>query len=251
MTRRKFMDRSARTAAALVASPALADSAANAARQAPLKVLMLSASNEYHSDESLAEFKRHLEAKHGALCTLVTGVEKGDSLPGIEAIDGTQVLVVFTRRVSLAGEALERVKRYCQSGKPVVGIRTASHAFQTWLEFDREVLGGDYQNHFGAGPICEVKLVANARNHPVLNGVRAFKSPGSLYKNPGVAADVQLLLTGTIPDHTEPVAWTRTHKGGRVFYTSLGHPNDFKEPNFRQLLTNGVLWAGGRLAPAG
>ena len=52
-----------------------------------------------------------------------------------------------------------------------------------------------------------------------------------------------LLLTGTIPDHTEPVAWTHDYKGARVFYTSLGHPDDFADPAFRTLLRNAILWA--------
>ena len=56
---------------------------------------------------------------------------------------------------------------------------------------------------------------------------------GSLYKNTGLAADAEVLLTGSIPGHTEPIAWTRVHNGGRVFYTSLGHPEDFKNANFR------------------
>ena len=41
----------------------------------------------------------------------------------------------------------------------------------------------------------------------------------------------------------EPVAWTNAHKGGRVFFTSLGSPDDFKSPQFRRLLLNGVNWA--------
>ena len=70
---------------------------------------------------------------------------------------------------------------------------------------------------------------------------------GSLYRNTPIADDTTLLLTGTSSDATEPVAWTRLHKGGRVFYTSLGHQQDFEEGNFLRLVSNGVLWAAGRL----
>jgi type 1 glutamine amidotransferase len=55
------------------------------------------------------------------------------------------------------------------------------------------------------------------------------------------------LLIGTIPDKDpEPVAWTNVHNGGRVFYTSLGHVDDFQDPQFNRLLTNAVLWTLGK-----
>ena len=51
-----------------------------------------------------------------------------------------------------------------------------------------------------------------------------------------------VLLTGSIPDATEPVAWVREKDGRRVFYTSLGHPDDFKDANFNRLLVNALAW---------
>jgi type 1 glutamine amidotransferase len=151
-------------------------------------------------------------------------------------------VVLFTRRLQIEGESLERGKKYVKSGKPIVGVRTASHGFQKWLEMDKEVLGGDYKGHFGAG-VAEVHLIDKQRAHPVLNGVQAFKTNGSLYKNPNVAADVTVLLQGTMGKESEPVAWTREADGRRVFYTSLGHQDDFKDENFLRLVTNGLAWA--------
>ena len=138
------------------------------------------------------------------------------------------------------------MKRYCAAGRPLTGVRTASHAFQNWLAFDKEVLGGDYQGHYGAGPPVQVTVVDRARGHPVLEGVGPLASPYSLYKNPAVAGDAEVLLTGAIPGHAEPVAWTRVHQGGRVFYTSLGGPDDFKKETFRRLLVNALFWTSKR-----
>jgi len=59
----------------------------------------------------------------------------------MELIDDTDVLLVFTRRLNTKGKELERFKSYCANGKHIIGIRTASHAFQNWLVFDKEVLG--------------------------------------------------------------------------------------------------------------
>jgi type 1 glutamine amidotransferase len=58
------------------------------------------------------------------------------------------------------------------------------------------------------------------------------------------------LLTATIPEHTEPVAWTHDYRGARVFYTSLGHPKDFEDEAFRRLLINAIQWALNRPVPA-
>jgi type 1 glutamine amidotransferase len=72
---------------------------------------------------------------------------------------------------------------------------------------------------------------------------------GSLYKNNEIAPDTEVLMTGTNPEATEPITWTRMHKGGRVFYTSLGHPDDFQIESFRRLLANALFWAAGRTPP--
>lgn len=212
----------------------------------PLKVCMLSGSGEYKSDESLTEFKPFLESNYNVACTLIKAGDKANGLPGIEAVNGCDLLFVFVRRNTLPEDQLKIVQAYCAAGRPVVGIRTASHAFQNWLEFDREVLGGNYRGHYGAGAKAEITFDEKAKDHPVLRGVKPFASSYSLYKNTGLAGDVTLLATATAKDKTEPVAWTRLHKGGRVFYTSFGGPDDFKDPDFKQMLVNAIFWTAKR-----
>ncbi|PYJ02877.1 MAG: hypothetical protein DME25_14685, partial [Verrucomicrobia bacterium] len=194
---------------------------ASPAGSAPLKICLLSACAEYESDKSLSGFQKYLETNYHVTCRLVSGKDKGEGLPGLEALDDSDLLIVFTRRVALPPAQLERIQKYISSGRPIIGLRTASHAFANYLEFDHEVLGGNYKGHFDDSEV-QVKLVASQAGHPVLKGVSPFTSR-KLYKNPEIAKDVIVLLEGTLPDHhTEPVAWTRVHAGGRVFYTSLG-----------------------------
>jgi type 1 glutamine amidotransferase len=145
--------------------------------------------------------------------------------------------------LTIKGDQLERIKKYCTSGKPIVAVRTASHAFQNWLAFDKEVLGGDYQNHYGEKTKTRIKIVEKAKDHPILAGFKPFESPGSLYKNPHLANDVEVLLAGDNGEHAEPIGWTRSYKGGRIFYTSLGHPKDFEDENFKRLLANALFWS--------
>ncbi len=223
---------------------------ARAAEPAPLKVCLVSGSLEYKSNESLAGFQKYLEANYPVQCSRAFLV--GDDikhLPGLENLDDCDVMLLFTRRLELSGDDLARIKKYCLSGRPIVGVRTASHAIQSWLELDKQILGGNYQGHHGNDLETQVAIVDAAKNHPVLAGVTPFRTRGSLYKNQGIAEDVTLLMTGSNPDTTEPITWTRQANGGRVVYTSLGHPDDFHEPGFKRLLVNALFWAAGRDVP--
>ncbi|MSQ94742.1 MAG: hypothetical protein EXR98_09325 [Gemmataceae bacterium] len=223
---------------------ALLSTSQSEARIAPLRCVFISGSAEYESDKTMPILKKYLEAKYPSLVTMISA--KGDDLPGLEALDTCNVVVLFTRRLKLEGDQLARIKKYCTSGKPLVGIRTASHGIQSFLEIDKEVFGGNYKGHYNVGPLCEINFPVDTKKRPILDGVKPFKSKGSLYKNTGLAKDMDVLLTGSIPDHTEPIAWTRMYKEGRIFYTSLGAQSDFQEESFLRLMTNGILWAANR-----
>lgn len=211
-----------------------------------LKVCMISGSFEYDSEESLSIFKEYLKTRQLDIETTMIIYESEDDQQSLQVLESTDVMVLFTRRLNTKGEELERFKSYCNLGKPIVGIRTASHAYQNYLEFDRDVLGGSYAGHFGHGPIAHVQTERENTDHPILEGILDFDSYGSLYRNPGNAMDVITLLTAsTSAGNREPVAWARIYNGGRVFYTSLGHPQDFGVDHFLVLLTNAILWAGG------
>lgn len=243
-SRRAFL-----TGAIAGAAAALGRSAAGARgapTRRPLTVLLVSGSLEYKSDESLTGYAEYLEREHG-IRSLQAFRKSDDDLPGLEQLDDCDVMLLFARRLTIDGEPLERIKKYCLSGRPVVGVRTASHAFQNWLALDKEVFGGDYDNHYADGPKTRIEMVDAERQHPILAGFEPYESAGSLYRNRQVASDVTVLLRGSIPGHTEPIAWTVERRGGRAFYTSLGHPGDFGEASFRRMLANSLLWTTGRI----
>ncbi len=255
ISRRRFFIHSAHSTvgvsagwAALEAGQFRPSPAHAAETQKPLRLCLVSGSLEYKSDESLAAFQQHLEERYPVRCSRAF-IRTESDLPGLEHLETSDCLLLFTRRLKIDGVQLNRVKQWCQAGRPIVGVRTASHAFQNWLELDKEVFGGDYQGHYGNTEKCGIRVVEGAQDHPLLRGVRPFVSSGSLYKNPNLAADAKRLLTGTIPGHTEPVAWARLHKQARVFYTSLGHPDDFREPSFLRLLVNAIFWSTQRDLP--
>ncbi|HWC89698.1 MAG TPA: ThuA domain-containing protein, partial [Pirellulales bacterium] len=211
-----------------------------------LRVCILSGCPTYASEDSLPPFQEYLEQTLNVSCTRL--VRKAvDDLPGLEQLDNCDVALIFIKRMKLKGEQLERFKKYVTSGRPIVAVRTASHAVQTWLEFDHEVLGGNYHSHHPAGPSMTIKVEPGAATHPILAGVELTTAGDALYKNSGHATDIQVLLSGTIPAQpTEAIAWTRDYRGGRVFYTSLGAQDTFRTPSFRRMLANALFWTAGR-----
>ena len=226
----------------LSASAALVDAAAQ--DRPPLKISMYSGALEYHSDETLAKYKEYLESHYNVQCTL-NSVKDIHSLPGLDQLQTCDVIIVFTRRVEAPPEQVEQFKKYMEAGKPVVGIRTASHAIQTWLDFDHLILGGDYHNHDKNDELAKIAIESRAKDHPVLNGIEPFTTMGKLYIKPNIAKDVTVLLTATSADDHQPVAWVRTRPEAhdqRVFYTSLGTPEDFENENFRRLVANAIFW---------
>ena len=208
-----------------------------------LNLCMLSGSFEYDSEASLTVFKSFVEKHYPIQANLIVYNSEDDD-PSLAGLDDADVLLVFTRRLNTEGASLRQFQDYCEQGRPIVGVRTASHAYQNWLEFDKDVLGGDYQGHYGDGPV--VRAEVTAPEHPILNGISAFASYGSLYKNPSLRDDTSLLLMGHTIEHSEPVAWTRLHNGGRICYTSLGHQKDFEVVPFLRFLAQSILWVSGQ-----
>jgi rhodanese-related sulfurtransferase/type 1 glutamine amidotransferase len=228
----------------IVLSLLLANCATAAVPGQKPNVLLISGEDEYNSNATLPVFKQFLETNYPLACIYLERKATND-MPGLERLEKADLVILFVRRMTLPDEQLARFKKYVHSGKPLIGLRTASHAFENWKEFDHEVLGGNYQMHHANNLVPAVKINPITAGHPILQGVAAeFAAGGSLYRNTPLGPDTTLLLIGAVAGYPpEPVAWTHTAKGSRVFYTSLGHPKDFENPSFHRLLVNAVFWA--------
>ena len=213
------------------------------AAEAKPHIVLLSGESLYGSATTLPSFAKRLGQEHGYRCTVIVRKEE-HRFPSLDSLVQADLVIVFARRMQLPAEQLGLVKQYIESGKPVIGLRTASHAIQNWLEFDKLVLGGNYQGHHKNNLSGNASIVPAAKGHPILDGVAAeFKMGGSLYKNTTLARAAKPLLSGAVEGHpAEPVAWTHSYKGNRTFYTSLGHADDFANPNFHKLVTNAIAW---------
>lgn len=238
------------------------------------RIAFLTAEGEYKANQKLPEFAHDLLLKQGVNADFCIGLPLMEgpgrhNLENMQTLEDADLAVIFIRRIALEPEKMAMLKQLVKSGKPVFGIRTASHAFdakgnvpregggitaskeavsgflEQWPEFDREVIGGNYQGHHAhLKEATKIEIVPGMQEHPILKGVdtEAFDSENWLYKNsPLSSPKVQVLLTGRIPgEKPEPVLWVNENGKNKVVYTSLGHWNDWKNPAVQKIFTNTV-----------
>jgi nicotinamidase-related amidase len=227
-------------------------------RRPHLAIVM--AETEYETERTLTAFARNHLGDAFRVSFIYASEPDRPEIPGLEILNEADIALISVRRKPLKPEQMAIVRRFVGSRKPVVGIRTASHAFHLasqpapsgtvdWPEFDKQVFGGSYHGHHGAELKAIVSTIPEATDCFILSGVprEPFAEGGSLYKTSPLAAGATPLLLGKVEGHpAEPVAWTFLRADGtRSFYTSLGHKSDFENPAFVRLLRNALEWASG------
>jgi nicotinamidase-related amidase/type 1 glutamine amidotransferase len=228
-------------------------------------IVMVIGDDEYKTEISLPAFaKGELEPLGFQVTIIHADAKDKNQFPGlVEAVKNADLLLVSVRRRLPPKEQLDAIRSHVAAGKPLVGIRTACHAWclrddeltkrlvaaghAEWPEFDAEVIGGNYTGHHGNGPKTTIAAAEGAKDDPILRGVEVagLVGNGSLYRVQPLRGTTTPLLIGSIPgQEPEPVAWTNVAgpKQARVFNTSLGHPDDFANPHFRMLLRGGIFW---------
>ncbi len=247
----------------------------------PPHIVFVTGDEEYRSEESMPMLARMVERELGATTEVLfaldsTGIVNpnvNDNIPGLEALEKADMMVLFTRWRALPDEQAQYILDFAESGKPMAGFRTTTHAFLYKDDSLRQHLNNDWptavfgqqwithHGHFDDGhdPLTSVSLVEGAESS-ILNGVQPFKAYSWLYHVDGgewkINPRTRHLLTGTSlrSKHeeagrldqfplTNPVAWTNDYNGARVFFTTLGHPYDWLDDNMRKLALNGIAWA--------
>lgn len=253
-------------------------------------IVWLAGDHEYRSEESLPALARIMARHYGFTCSVyfttdpATGfIDPGSSnIAGLEALDTADLLVVFLRFQDFPDDQMRHIVDYLKRGGPVVGYRTATHAFQikrpdaafreyTWNNkagdmvggFGRQVLGETWVSHYGKNHAQSSSLILQAAEatHPILRGVKdAWVQSGGYTADPVAGSHILALgriLDGMTPtsspaaDKQEmPVAWYRTYtvpggKPGRAFTTTHGASEDLLNDGFRRMAVNATLWAAG------
>jgi trehalose utilization protein len=252
-------------------------------------IVFLAGDHEYRSEESLPALARIMARHYGFKCSVffttnpTTGfIEPGSSnIAGLEALETADLLVVFLRFQDFPDAQMQHIVDYLDRGGPVVGFRTATHAFQilrpdakflkyTWKGvegypggFGRQILGETWVTHYGRNHRQSSRLVLqpDQASHPILRGVKdVWVESGGYTAKPIEGSTVLALgqiLDGMTPEapaaadkEQMPVAWYRTYKSasgksGRVFTTTHGASEDLRNEGFRRMSVNALLWAAG------
>lgn len=214
--------------------------------------------DNYEAHKTVPKFARMLEEKYGydATVLLGSGGHGSYTYPQIEVLSKADLLVVFARRIALPHEQMNALKSYIKKVKPVIGIRTANHAFtvrdkiedgfEDWPEFVSDILGCENRGYGPVEPGTDVSVVLTETNNSIVKDItlKQWHSKGNVYRvAPLVDRNATILLTGKVNDITEPIAWTRKAGKSKVFYTSLGYPADFETAEFIKLIVNAIKWS--------
>ncbi len=221
-------------------------------------VVLVSGDEEYRSEEMLPQLGKILARRHGFRCTVLFAVDPAsgaidplnqNNIPGLEALDRADLMVLFTRFRDLSDEQMRHIAAYVESGRPLLGIRTATHAFSipagktfshySWNSrekdwdggFGRQILGETWIAHHGHHGRESTRgvIASGAENNPIVRGCDDIWGPTDVYRVrlplPGDCRPLILgqVLSGMKPsdppvagpknDPLMPIAWTKTYRG--------------------------------------
>ena len=178
------------------------------------KVVLIAGDEEYRSEETLPQLGKILSQRHGFDCRVVfpidpeTGIinpDYGENIPGLEALADADLMIIATRFRALPDEQMQHIDDYLKRGGPVIGMRTATHAFNfpknsasNWVHygngyngpkdawkdgFGRLVLGEKWISHHGRHKVQSTRgVVADGQDdHPILRGVGLIWGPSDVY----------------------------------------------------------------------
>jgi hypothetical protein len=225
-------------------------------------IVLISGDEEYRSEEALPQLAKILSKHHGFKCTVLFAIDakdgtinpnQNDNIPGLEALKTADLMVIFTRFRNLPDEQMKPIAEYIESGRPIIGMRTATHAFNlqgsktyaqyTWDSkekdwdggFGRQILGETWISHHGQHGKQSTRgiLAKGAKEHPILRGIKDgdIWGPTDVYgvrlPLPGDSKSLVLgqVLEGMKPtdepaagkqnDPMMPVAWVKTYDTGK------------------------------------
>jgi len=195
---------------------------------------------------------------------------KSHHIPGLEQLADADLVIFFTRLLTLPDDQLEHIVAYLDSGKPIIGLRTANHGFRRALpykigdkkqvHFGREILGGSFMGHHGNWHRDSTRgdVIDAVKDHPIVRGVKDIWGPSDVYRTykegTGLAEGCTALVMGQPLIGREhggadnpkkiplPVAWykhweTSGGKKARVFQSTMGSAKDLESEGLRRAWT--------------
>ncbi|MEZ5404117.1 MAG: ThuA domain-containing protein [Bryobacteraceae bacterium] len=231
-------------------------------------VVFVCGDHEYSGESTMPILAAALERHAGFRATVLRSQpdqNAEENIPGLDALAKADLAVFFLRWRRLPEKQLRHIDKYIRSGRPIFGFRTSSHSFnypkghplEEWNRYATHVFGAppgwgaDGHTHFGHKSSTDVAVIPDAIRHPILRGVdEKFHVRSWLYrvlpKWPPPTAERLLegvAVNPNTPAEPNPVAWTwKNPHNARVFFTTLGHPEDFQVESVQRLTWNAIHW---------
>ncbi|MEX0642078.1 MAG: GDSL-type esterase/lipase family protein [Pirellulales bacterium] len=254
-------------------------------------VVFLSGDEEYRSEEGLPMLAKILSQRHGFRCTVLFSADPKTGqidpnnhslLPGSEALDSADAIVMLLRFREWPNEAMTRFAKAYEAGKPIIALRTSTHAFsfpatsplRSFDDFGKHVLGEGWVSHWGRHKEEATRGVIDetGKHEPLLRGVTDIFGDSDVYEA-YPPNDAKILVRGQvlagldldslpasyrkkrasdgaeqgINDPMMPIAWSRILKNNsgntnRIFCTTMGAATDLRSEGLRRLVVNAVYW---------
>jgi len=259
------------------------------------KIVLISGDEEYRTEESMPMLAKILTTHHGFETVVLFSInpntkeidpEYQKNIPGLVSLKDADLMIIGTRFRALPDSQMVYIDEYLKAGKPVMGFRTATHAFnfaqdlptsyrhysynnkdEVWKGgFGGLVLGETWVNHHGIHGKEGTRALINELEslpNPILKGVKDIWGYSDVYGIKNSLSDATILLLGqptegmtsdtpiNMSKSTMPIAWTRSYKipsgkAGKVFVTTMGSSVDFLSKDLRRLLVNATYWSLGQ-----
>lgn len=254
-------------------------------------VVLVAGDEEYRSEESMPMLAKILSQKHGFRCTVVFSMgpdeasyidpNNQEGLRGLNSLESADLLLIGTRFRHPSPEQAAYITAFLNAGKPVIGIRTATHAFRggekfgdelTFDQFGLKVLGEQWVSHHGGHKVEGARGVIEpgAESHPILRSVKDVFAPSDVYGVIHLTEKDHILMRGAITetldpaskilsdkrnDPMQPLAWLHPYTSpdgkceGHSFCTTAGAAVDFVSEDLRRMIVNAVYHLTGREVP--
>lgn len=226
-------------------APARAAAAASPAK--PMRVVLVAGAESYNTDQAFADLAQYLQREYGMSCEVLKMSADQTQIVGIEKLLAADSAIFHVRRKTLNPENLAILKKFFASGKGFVALRSTSHGWENWKDFDQQVLGAKYGGPGGGNFGLAKRLML--KPHPIWTGVAGLETKKDLYRITEVGADVDVIIEGETPNGKVPVGWTRAHGNAKLFYLALAYQAEMEHPAFRRAIGNALHWVTGRPIP--
>lgn len=239
-------------------------------------IVFVCGDHEYSGEETLPLLAKTLESQYGFRTKILKSFPDQNAeknIPGLEALQEADLAVFFLRWRLLPADQVAHIEAYLKSGKPIMGFRTSTHSFnypkgdplESYNGFAERAFGappgwgGKAQHtHYGHNASTDATIIAEKAKHPILTGVDpTFHVRSWLYRVlpdfPKKGTDWLIMGKAVNPDKSavdQPIAWTWENEyKGKVFFTTMGHPEDFSVEPFQRLIVNAIHWELGKKVP--